>query len=807
MFKKYTDLCDVVSLLVYCPSERAFLFTKESSGELWLPSTKCENNCWKSTANKMNFELFGADVGPQCTPLRVYKIWLPKHALPCVYHAIYKVAIKSDVKKKVKLKLGVKNRMQWLNMTELERQRAHANLRSPELAVFALLVAGETKESSEAQDMDYSMLIEVCEEQALLTFGSDVGGGAVSMATPNSQLLLAAGYSKDDQLRLYREFVVLVYPCTYMSTNPFTQFMVDIGWQKTQCTALFRAADVTGRGGLTFQELMLWSAALEPNTQHSGLPAEIRCRYIFRYFDSNRDSKLEYVEFKDLVAAARTARQLPVDALNVARDADVCLRQLGLQPNIQLPLEEFLRGVGELRLRGTSSLLRSPKSISGYLMDLQERDKELNLIPTTSKYEDASSPGLARSESGRATASATRRLVQPDYHVATYTVRMRRRPPFEMIELSHFDEDAVTPSTIRLLSGITQSLDVLGPGSLPVEALAAVHYFATAIEKPNRNSQEIGQNSSMIMAKPAWAWANPSEEAALGALLLRLAEAVRPICAAEPRLLRLNSPCYVVGDLHGNLGALLSMESALWSGGAVVSAARLLFLGDFVDRGAHGAELMAYLLAAKLQRPAAVLLLRGNHETRDIQKMFTFYNECVSKYGDAEGVKIWNAINNVFDALPLAAVVDEKVFCCHGGIPPPWVCPLISAIDKVPVPLPKPAEQSSIAWELLWNDPIKPNKMTATLELELAANEGFAANSKRGTGHVFNQAALDRFLLSNGLSHVLRAHELHQNGFMCQLRGRLITVFSSYHYCGGSNDSGVALLEGGKLRLLRVTID
>lgn len=79
------------------------------------------------------------------------------------------------------------------------------------------------------------------------------------------------------------------------------------------------------------------------------------------------------------------------------------------------------------------------------------------------------------------------------------------------------------------------------------------------------------------------------------------------------------------GDLHGNLGALLSMESGLWAGGAVVSAARLLFLGDFVDRGAHGVELLAYLLAAKLQRPAAVLLIRGNHEIRDIQKMFTFY--------------------------------------------------------------------------------------------------------------------------------------------------------------------------------------
>lgn len=82
---------------------------------------------------------------------------------------------------------------------------------------------------------------------------------------------------------------------------------------------------------------------------------------------------------------------------------------------------------------------------------------------------------------------------------------------------------------------------------------------------------------------------------------------------------------YVTGDLHGNLCALLAMEKALWSSGAALAPAKLLFLGDYVDRGPHGTELMAYLMAAKLQRPNGVFLIRGNHETRDIQKMFTFY--------------------------------------------------------------------------------------------------------------------------------------------------------------------------------------
>lgn len=82
---------------------------------------------------------------------------------------------------------------------------------------------------------------------------------------------------------------------------------------------------------------------------------------------------------------------------------------------------------------------------------------------------------------------------------------------------------------------------------------------------------------------------------------------------------------FLPGDLHGNLAALLAMEAALWPSGPALVPAHLLFLGDYVDRGPHGTELMAYLFAAKLQRPNSVHLIRGNHETRDIQKMFTFH--------------------------------------------------------------------------------------------------------------------------------------------------------------------------------------
>lgn len=58
MFKYYKDLCDVVSVLIYCPNDKSYLLTKENNGEFWIPWSKVERNCWKSTANKIISEVY-----------------------------------------------------------------------------------------------------------------------------------------------------------------------------------------------------------------------------------------------------------------------------------------------------------------------------------------------------------------------------------------------------------------------------------------------------------------------------------------------------------------------------------------------------------------------------------------------------------------------------------------------------------------------------------------------------------------------------------------------------------------------------
>ena len=67
-----------------------------------------------------------------------------------------------------------------------------------------------------------------------------------------------------------------------------------------------------------------------------------------------------------------------------------------------------------------------------------------------------------------------------------------------------------------------------------------------------------------------------------------------------------------------------------------------------------------------------VYMLRGNHETRDVNGWEEHYGDrsfiaqCKNRFGEARGEEVWEELNCVFDRLPLAAVIDRDIFCIHG---------------------------------------------------------------------------------------------------------------------------------------------
>ncbi len=113
----------------------------------------------------------------------------------------------------------------------------------------------------------------------------------------------------------------------------------------------------------------------------------------------------------------------------------------------------------------------------------------------------------------------------------------------------------------------------------------------------------------------------------------------------------------------------------LFRTGGEIPNSRYVFLGDYVDRGYNSVETLELLLCLKLKYPGHITLLRGNHESRQISLSYGFYEEIMRKYGNTNP---WRYFTDVFDYFSIAAIIEGKIFCIHGGL-----SPTISTIDQI----------------------------------------------------------------------------------------------------------------------------
>lgn len=127
-------------------------------------------------------------------------------------------------------------------------------------------------------------------------------------------------------------------------------------------------------------------------------------------------------------------------------------------------------------------------------------------------------------------------------------------------------------------------------------------------------------------------------------------------------LLELAAPIKIAGDTHGQYYDLLR----LFSLNGFPPEQNYLFLGDYVDRGRHSIEVMCLLMAYKIKYPENFFILRGNHETESISRLYGFYDECKRRYS----IKLWKTFVDLFNCLPVAALIEDKILCMHGGISP-----------------------------------------------------------------------------------------------------------------------------------------
>lgn len=294
-----------------------------------------------------------------------------------------------------------------------------------------------------------------------------------------------------------------------------------------------------------------------------------------------------------------------------------------------------------------------------------------------------------------------------------------------------------------------------------------------------------------------------------GADLARIAAEAQSIMAAEPTLLRLDPPVYVIGDLHGNYKdfSYFAKSFGLWSS-AEFTPAKFLFLGDYVDRGLHSIETLAFVLALKVLFPEKIYLLRGNHECADVNgdedtyQDGSFRRQCSMTYGRREGARLWQAFNACFDQMPLAAVIDSKIFCVHAGIPRDLArrpdVPILESIAGIARP---PDLTQDLVFDLVWADPATPEEEAYTQGV-CGFPQGFGPNARGPATCVFGKRAVEMFCRNSGCSHLIRAHQSPKLGVDIAKNATILTVFSSSHYCGAFNRAAAVLVHDHKIDVI-----
>lgn len=210
------------------------------------------------------------------------------------------------------------------------------------------------------------------------------------------------------------------------------------------------------------------------------------------------------------------------------------------------------------------------------------------------------------------------------------------------------------------------------------------------------------------------------------------------------------------------------------------------------------------------------------------------------------GLKVFELTNRIYDQLPVCGLVDDAIYCAHGGLPKS--AKTVEQIVEVKRDLRDPEKESNIAWEILWSDPANEQEFVDTCEqkaVDPKTSGGFVFNTKRGTAFKFNEAGADSFLKANGLTHIVRAHEvapvsvflpvkklrfimffiLLQPGYVFHFINKCVTIFrfdlyicklgkltlklvafvcSTSHYCGNNNLCGFILADNQRLRVIHM---
>uniref|UniRef100_A0A7E4VG61 Serine/threonine-protein phosphatase n=2 Tax=Panagrellus redivivus TaxID=6233 RepID=A0A7E4VG61_PANRE len=248
---------------------------------------------------------------------------------------------------------------------------------------------------------------------------------------------------------------------------------------------------------------------------------------------------------------------------------------------------------------------------------------------------------------------------------------------------------------------------------------------------------------------------------------------------SEPNMYEIEAPLAIVGDIHGQYPDLMKVFSTCGN----PPTQKYLFLGDYVDRGRYSLETICCLFTMKAKYPTRVYLLRGNHESGAINRVYGFYDECCERFKkDLLGLELWHTFQRVFSYLPLVARIGLRIICMHGGLSPE-----LHSIDQLKnLTRPIDPNDAGLHTDLLWSDP--------DLEMPSGPNDPLFGPSERGISHKFNKTAVNNACKALKVDLIVRAHQVVQDGYEFFANRHMVTLFSAPNYCGEFNNKAAVML-------------
>lgn len=256
--------------------------------------------------------------------------------------------------------------------------------------------------------------------------------------------------------------------------------------------------------------------------------------------------------------------------------------------------------------------------------------------------------------------------------------------------------------------------------------------------------------------------------------ILRLAFICKKIFESQNRLVEIDGPVRICGDIHGQFPDLIR----LFTQGGFPPDSNYLFLGDYVDRGAYQLETFLLCLAYKARYPNNFIMLRGNHELPHVNEKYGFKEEICARKGEFCMI-IYDEICKMMNVMPLTGLIGGRILCMHGGLSPH----LKSLDDLRKLRCPFNVEDESLESDLMWSDPAKVT--------------GWQPNS-RGSSFAFGEDIVHEYCKLLDIDLIVRGHQCVQDGYEFFANKKLVTVFSAPHYFGQfTNYAGICKVSAG----------